>query len=87
MRDWESTFDEVELLDLDIGIPREEGPDVGPAEDDLMRGEKISNITAVVQSRRGRTQVLIRIIGEVMLGWIEAAEGWGGCIEAIVRGS
>ena len=80
-------MDEVELLDLDIGIPREEGPDVGPVEDDLRCGGNMSNITSVVQSRRGRTQVLIRIGREVVFGWIEAAEDWGGCIEAIVRGS
>ena len=59
----------------------------GPVWCNLRCGEMTSNNTAVTLSRRGRTQVLIRIVGDGLLGWIEVEESWGGCIEAVVRRS
>ena len=37
-----------------------------------------------VLNRKGRLAVRVRIVGGASLGWLEAAELWGACVEAIV---
>ena len=50
----------------------------------LQTGEVVVNSSSRTGGRRGRIDIRIRIIGDRLLSWAEAAIGWGVAIEAVV---
>ena len=65
----------------------EEGEIKGPVQDQLFTGEAVTIASRLVLSRRARSQVRVRGVGESSVGWAEAAESWGAALEAVVVGS
>jgi hypothetical protein len=49
-------------------------------------GELTACSTVSTLSRRGRSKVKVRVIGDCSLGWVEMAEGWVARIDAVVFG-
>ena len=46
-------------------------------------GELTACSTVSTLSRRGRSKVKVRVIGDCSLGWVEVAKGWGARIDAV----
>ena len=59
----------------------------GPVRDQLFTGEAVAIASRLVLSRRARSRVRIRVVGESSVGWAEADESWGAALEAVVVGS
>ena len=59
----------------------------GPVWDQLFTGEAVAIASRLVLSRRARSRVRVRVVGESLVGWAEAAESWGAALEAVVVGS
>ena len=62
------------------------GMGVLPGEGSLAPGELVSHRSGGVLSRRGRTEVRVRVVGSSSLGWLEVADSWGARVEAVVHG-
>ena len=59
-------------------LPRVEG---------LAEGELVVSSSATALSRRGRSEVRVRVVGSSSLGWLEVAEERGARVELVVHGS
>ena len=57
----------------------------GPAKVKLQTGEKLAYYSNTTLDRRGMGSVSFRIVGDSSHGWAEAAESWGGTVDAIVH--
>lgn len=56
----------------------------GPANDDLLPGEKVAVGVSLRIGRRGRLNVNVRIIGVSSIAWAEAIVNWGARLDAFV---
>ena len=57
-----------------------------PGKGSPAEGELLVHRTSAALSRRGRTEVRVRVVVPGSLGWVEVAEGWGANVEAVVHG-
>ena len=57
---------------------------MGPAIVSLLPGELVAVGFNTKIGREGRSDVLVRVVGDASLGWVEAAYHWGACLDAIV---
>ena len=57
------------------------GTDAGSS---LLPGEKVAVRTRRVLSRKGRSVVRVRVVGDASLGWLDSMELWGACVELFV---
>jgi len=56
-----------------------------PIQASLQTRERIAYINSNVLDRRVRTQILFRVVGDNLFGWVEAALLWGGTIEMVTH--
>ena len=54
------------------------------ADSSLLPGEKVALRTRRVLSRKGRSVVRVRVVGDASLGWLDSMELWGACVELFV---